>query len=1013
MIHLKGQTESDFDRAVEMVQWCECLYMEETETHELAVFEPEAQVAAVLAEASLAVGSSGFCAAMAALRRAEWVLQQKRKALQAAGQNPDDSLVAAHIVLDNQFAAHHRGLGQSSAAIRYLHRATTAELGVFRSGQDSTRQPFWGRQCRLLSQTRANLAASLSEAGRHGEALNHALHAVSFATFGLEGPKAAACALYPDENQEVLDVMKSPPPLPPGILEELREVLVVALHAVRTEGEFLELERTSAAACKAAEALGQGLPHGHPLLSVIDQGATSGGSECEETAIVAEASTSSSSDIKHQRITPRRRARLQGMLRRSRAGTLDRYELTAMQGFRRLEFVLLSRFGSMSSAFTAFDKSGRGALSAQEWLAGISCLKVTKDIPLPLAKICYSYIQRYSSCPEAGITEDDVRSFSKFQDQCWQWLPSHAHSFCTVVDQLLRAIRTAISENFKNVREAFEAMDWNGDHVVSREEFAAALTSLKISKISEQDINFLFDALDQAGSGRLTFKELEFFFQKQAMDDTHRFEIPPRAVKILSPFKYRLLLRFPCISRAFEAMDINGDGMLNEEEFHRALQRWDTPADEITELWHALDYTCVGAVGLHDFQRLLHRCECGPCGIGNALRLPSPLRKRCSEMKVHEAIDSDGWRFDPLSSRSELAAEWEARAAVTELESDELTADAMGKRRVPCETWAKSLPRNSSKKLVLPPRLSSEGSTATGTSSSSCSSDMASEKDERCTSPELKRGIAALQRSRRSSQALEEEVVEAPRGRLRRCTSAPRLFSARTGKNSACSAVAQLRDTVELARAAFESSDLRMQEDGPCQEGRFAQGVRFGQGSDLVIDCSGPRRAQQQNSTDLKIAKPERSEKAEIADLMGDLRTAMKQGRRPGSASRHTASARRQKSDLATAEGTNRTSGLSSFNKPLDLDKLSQSALRSRSSKANDEVPQNVKRKEDITSRNPSPDASTSTFCGAYPENQKQDEAPAASPTSPMMIPSIVDTPYLNRLRVSASTSTLRHLRGH
>merc|ERR1719313_1064132 len=109
--------------------------------------------------------------------------------------------------------------------------------------------------------------------------------------------------------------------------------------------------------------------------------------------------------------------------------------------------------------------------------------------------------------------------------------------------------------------------------------------------------------------------------------------------------------------------------MLNKEEFHRALRRWDTPADEIRELWHAVDCNCVGVVGLHDFQRLLHRCECEPCGIDHALRLPSPLRKRSSEVKASEAVDLDRWRFDPPSSRSELAAEWEARLAVAELES--------------------------------------------------------------------------------------------------------------------------------------------------------------------------------------------------------------------------------------------------------------------------------------------------------------------------------------------------------
>merc|ERR1719265_2609656 len=127
----------------------------------------------------------------------------------------------------------------------------------------------------------------------------------------------------------------------------------------------------------------------------------------------------------------------------------------------------------MTSAFIALDIAGRGALSEQEWLAGISRLGVTKDIPLPLAKICYSYIQRYSSSPEEGITADDLLSFSKFQDQCWQWLPGHAHVFCTEVDGLLRAIRNAISENFKTVREAFESIDWNGDYTVSRSEFAA------------------------------------------------------------------------------------------------------------------------------------------------------------------------------------------------------------------------------------------------------------------------------------------------------------------------------------------------------------------------------------------------------------------------------------------------------------------------------------------------------------------------------------------------------------
>ena len=46
--------------------------------------------------------------------------------------------------------------------------------------------------------------------------------------------------------------MEIPGPLSPAILAELREVLVVALHAVGTEGEFLELASTSAAARSAS-----------------------------------------------------------------------------------------------------------------------------------------------------------------------------------------------------------------------------------------------------------------------------------------------------------------------------------------------------------------------------------------------------------------------------------------------------------------------------------------------------------------------------------------------------------------------------------------------------------------------------------------------------------------------------------------------------------------------------------------------------------------------------------------
>lgn len=116
-------------------------------------------------------------------------------------------------------------------------------------------------------------------------------------------------------------------------------------------------------------------------------------------------------------------------------------------------------------------------------------------------------------------------------------------------------LKIALAANVAKVVDLFTAMDYNGDGLIARHEFHAAMRTLGLA-VSADCIDDLFNSWDKDTSGSLTLKELSAVLHSATNTASLRKQLAKNAERVTDIFK---------------RWDADGDGQIALSEFRLAL----------------------------------------------------------------------------------------------------------------------------------------------------------------------------------------------------------------------------------------------------------------------------------------------------------------------------------------------------------------------------------------------------------------------------------------------------------
>lgn len=208
-------------------------------------------------------------------------------------------------------------------------------------------------------------------------------------------------------------------------------------------------------------------------------------------------------------------------------------------------------------------------------------------------------------------------------------------------------------------QQAFDEFDKNKDGKLTRDEFIRALELLKITDLSQQELDILLAAIDSDSDGFVRYKE---FVRK----------LSRHGVKSRTPEEQILYLLIESLRRsgikrlsdAFELFDKERRGSLSKEDFRDVFRNMKLRIDDgevdrfIEHFWKdskaGIDYQAFMRI----FQRYQLRLEEDDqrARQGAVFRVPDDvlrIKKRVFE-QVHQALARAGKRLESLFSRADL-----------------------------------------------------------------------------------------------------------------------------------------------------------------------------------------------------------------------------------------------------------------------------------------------------------------------------------------------------------------------
>ena len=144
-------------------------------------------------------------------------------------------------------------------------------------------------------------------------------------------------------------------------------------------------------------------------------------------------------------------------------------------------------------------------------------------------------------------------------------------------------IASRLDENeINNLKKVFSAFDKSKDGQISYEELRQGLIQLKSNRITEQDVYFLFQALDVDRNGKIDYTEF-----------------------IAATLQRANYLRNDRLLEAFLNFDKDKSGKITKEELLEALKANKTQEKEIEKYIKAVDKNKDGKIDYNEFLDLM------------------------------------------------------------------------------------------------------------------------------------------------------------------------------------------------------------------------------------------------------------------------------------------------------------------------------------------------------------------------------------------------------------------------
>lgn len=196
-----------------------------------------------------------------------------------------------------------------------------------------------------------------------------------------------------------------------------------------------------------------------------------------------------------------------------------------------------------------------------------------------------------------------------------------------LLDALSTGKRSLFGRKLKKIRDIFNAMDTDGDHLLSIEQLAAGLQRLGCGLTAEEVIQ-LFAAFDTDGDGQITLAELEHMLveaqvavntrnkrgsvqisgkpQKKVSElkEAQQLDIANQVLVALLAGKTLFGETLESLEQAFQLMDRNGDMILDRQEFVTGLKRLGVPLGPAQEA-SVYDYFARDQDGMIDVEDFL------------------------------------------------------------------------------------------------------------------------------------------------------------------------------------------------------------------------------------------------------------------------------------------------------------------------------------------------------------------------------------------------------------------------